>query len=497
VHAWFLSTSNQGALEQTNSQADGFSSDLLLDDLRVASAGKTLRLTQELRAAILGGRLLAGARLPPSRVLADELGISRSVVVKAYSDLVADGYLEARQGAGTRVRARPGAPPTATALRDAPAPLVETAAPIRLLGGLPDPQLFPRTAWARHYRAALATIPDAQLGYPDHGGTRELRGALAAYLGRVRGVTTDAAHVLVCAGVTQGVALICRALHRGGARRIAVEDPCFAPHRQAIAMTGLQPVPIAVDPARGLDAAQLAEHDVAAVLLAPAHSFPTGATLGADRRDALLAWARRADGLIIEDDYDAELRYDRTPIAALQGHAPDHVAYLGSASKTFTPALRLGWIAAPSHLIAELRHEKRLDDLGSSLLDQLAFGRFLDSGDLARHLRRTRPIYRRRRDAAIYALTRILPDVTLTGAAAGLHLNIALPDGTDTPSLVVAALRRGVLLEDAAPHWADPAHAAPGLVLGYGTLPQHAAVPAIAALRDALTDTRTDPRRPQ
>jgi GntR family transcriptional regulator/MocR family aminotransferase len=238
-------------------------------------------------------------------------------------------------------------------------------------------------------------------------------------------------------------------------------------------------VPIPVD-ARGLDVDRLADH--AAVLLAPAHSYPTGATLDRERRRALLAWARAADALVIEDDYDADLRYDRTPIGALQGQAPEHVAYVGSASKTFSPALRLGWIAAPAHLAAALAREKRLDDMGTSLIDQLAFARFVDAGELARHLRRTRPIYRRRRDAVIDELGRVLPEAVATGAAAGLHLHLALPAGTDVRALVQAAYRRGVLLEDAAIHWADPAAAPPALVLGYGSLDEATVPSAIAAI---------------
>jgi GntR family transcriptional regulator/MocR family aminotransferase len=362
---------------------------------------------------------------------------------------------------------------------------LQTPAPIRLLGGLPDPRLFPRARWLRHYRAALAAIPDGQLGYPDHRGAPELRRVLSAHLGRVRGVLAEPDRLLVCAGATQGVALLGRALHRAGARRIAVEDPCFAPHRDALVLTGLEVVPIPVD-ARGVDVERLADHEVAAVLLAPAHSFPVGATLDRDRRRALLAWARATDALVIEDDYDADLRYDRTPIGALQGQAPQHVAYLGSASKTFSPALRLGWVAAPAQLADALEREKRHDDMGTSLIDQLAFARFVHAGELARHLRRTRPIYRRRRDAVIDALARLMPDAAATGAAAGLHLHLALPAGTDVPALVRAAYQRGVLLEDAAMHRADPAAAPPALVLGYGTLDEATVGPAIAALAAAL-----------
>ena len=225
---------------------------------------------------------------------------------------------------------------------------------------------------------------------------------------------------------------------------------------------------------------------MAAVLVAPAHSYPTGGTLDARRRRDLVAWAHRHDALIIEDDYDAEFRYDRVPIGALQGLAPDRVAYIGSASKTVTPALRLGWVAAPAHLIDALEREKRFDDMGSGLLEQLAFARFVDSGDLARFLRRVRPVYRGRRDAAIAALAELLPAVRWHGAAAGLHLHVTLPPGVDERALAFAAHERGVLVEDAAWHWARREDAPPSIVLGYGSLAEPMVRKAIAIIAEAI-----------
>ena len=481
-----MSKSNSGVSAHTNS---GFPSDLLLELRGGPGRPKALALAQDLRAAILGGRLAAGTRLPPSRVLAAELGLSRSVVVQAFTDLIVDGYLEARQGAGTRVRGEPAraaappreAAPPPTGLEDA---LLRVPARVRLLAGLPDPQLFPRAVWARHYRAALAALPDPELGYPDSRGAEVLRRALAAYLGRVRAVLVAPEHVLVCGGVTQGLNLVCRALRRAGAKRIAVEDPCFGLHREAIALAGLEPVPVPVDEG-GLDVAQLPA-GVGAALVAPAHSFPTGGTLGGDRRRALVEWAARNDAMLLEDDYDAELRYDRTPVAALQGLAPDRVVYLGSASKTFTPALRLGWIAAPPQLAAALDDEKTYDDMGSSVLEQHAFARVLDKGELARHLRRIRPVYRRRRDATIAALAELFPDARRQGAAAGLHLYVTLAGDVDVRALRRAAYERGVLVEDAARHWADPADGASAIVVGYGSLPETSIRAALMTLREAL-----------
>ena len=436
--------------------------DLLVALDRSQPRGLRRQLASELRRAIQDGRLPAGARLPPSRALARDLGVARGVIVEAYGQLIADGYLEARQGSGTRVRV--------AGRRDDIAPRRERGGrpSVRFVGGLPDPALFPRRAWRRHYRAALDALPDAELGYPGAQGAGALREALARYLGRVRGVVTAPEQIVVTTGFTQALVLVCRALRARGARAVAVEDPCFGLHREAIAATGLRPVPVALDD-DGLDVARLTEHDVAAVLVAPAHAYPLGAVLSAERRAALAAWAQRTSALVIEDDYDAEFRYDREPIGALQGLAPDRVAYGGGVSKTLTPALRLAWLAAPAWLIGDVLREKVLDDMGSPLLEQLALARFIDDGGFASHLRRVRPVYRRRRDAALEALAASLPDARPRGIAAGLHLYAELVPTCDERALVDAARRDGVIIEGAAWHWADPAAAPPALVLGYGS----------------------------
>ena len=486
---------------QTNHGVEGFPADVLVELRPVVGArGVREQLEQGLRTAIQSGRLRPSTPMPPTRILAAELGVSRSVAVEAYANLAADGYLEARQGSGTRVRPRPAN----TADTPPPAPpgprrgfferpylsAAPGSAPLRLLGGLPDPALFPRDRWLRHYRAALTEIPDAGLSYPGSLGAPALREQLAAYLGRVRGVFTVPEQLLVCTGFTQGVTLVCRALGRAGARRVAVENPCFGMHRTAIAMTGVEAVPVPVDEG-GIDLAALErERDIAAVVVAPAHSYPAGTTLGSDRRQRLLAWARERDALVIEDDYDAEFRYDRTPIGALQGLDPDRVVYIGGASKTLTPALRLGWMALPPELTGAVEREKRFDDMGSPLLEQLAFARFLGGGDFARHLRRVRPIYRARRDATLDAVSQHLPDTRWQGEAAGLHLHVLLPADVDPHSLAESALARGLLIENGSWHWADPGTAPPSVVVGYGGAPEAAIRRGIAVLGQALDALR-------
>lgn len=454
--------------------AAGFPPDVLVALDRSAGRGLRAQLEAELRRAVQDGRLTAGARLPPSRALARDLGVARSVVVDAYGQLVADGYFEAQQGSGTRIR-------TINARAPSPPRRAERPTAAQFIGGLPDPACFPRREWLRHYRAALVGAPDAALNYPGPHGAAQLRAALASYLGRVRGVATSPELMLIATGFTQALVLICRVLRARGVERVAVEDPCFGLHRQAIAATGLQPVLVPVDE-DGIDVAALHAHDAGAVLVSPAHSYPTGAVLSTTRRAQLAAWARRHDALVIEDDYDGEFRYDRAPVGALQGLAPEHVVYAGCASKTLSPALRLGWLAAPTTLIDELAREKAFDDLGSPLLEQLALARLIDSGDFTRHLRRVRPLYRTRRDATLHAVADRLPDATPTGIDAGLHVYLKLPDRCHEPTLIDAARDQGVHVEGAAWHWADPETAPPALVLGYGSQTEPAIRRGVATL---------------
>ena len=319
----------------------------------------------------------------------------------------------------------------------------------------------------RHYRSVMLEYPDASFRYPEPQGKDELRRALAGYLGRVRAVQTRPEQIMICGGFAQGLALICRALHRRGILELAVEDPCFWFHRRVIRAAGLEPVPVRVDE-RGLDVARLIELPVKAVLLSPAHSYPTGAVLSPERRTELATWARQRDAIVIEDDYDAEFRYDRNPIGALQGLAPEHVIYGGSTSKILTPALRLGWLVVPGQLLEDVLLAKVVDDIATEAFGQLTLARFIETGALARHLRRVRPIYRSRRDRLIAALGQHIPDWTPAGVAAGLHLFVWLPPDVAEEELVRQAKALKLNIEGAARHWADRRNAPPAILIGYG-----------------------------
>lgn len=454
-------------------------------------APDTLRaqLEHQLRDGVRSGRLRAGTRLPASRALASELGLSRGVVVEAYAQLVAEGYLVARQGAGTVV--------AATAQRPAATPAARTAvAPLRydLRVGLPDLSAFPRRAWLQAAARALRHAPDAALGYGDPRGAAALRTALAAYLGRVRGTVADPERMLVCAGQRQGVHLVCGALRERGASRVAIEDPGWEAQRDAVADAGLDPVPVPVDE-RGLQVELLEQAHVDAVVITPANQFPLGAVLAPERRAALVDWAQREGTLIIEDDYDAEYRYDREPVGALQGLAPDRVAYAGSASKTLAPALRLAWLVLPAWLADAATELKARADGGSPLLDQLTFADFLARGELDRHLRRMRLRYRRRRDALAAALARRLPEVAIEGVAAGLHAVVRLPADWDEAAIVASAHARGLGIQGLRDR-AIARRPRPTLFIGYANLPETAAEHAVAELARAVADATARPAPP-
>jgi GntR family transcriptional regulator / MocR family aminotransferase len=446
------------------------------------------QLEDQLRDAVRAGRLGPGAALPSSRALARELGVSRGVVVEAYAQLAAEGYLVARQGAPTRVSeaASPG-PGAVAATTDERPPRYDFRT------GRPDVSLFPRSAWLASLRRALRDAPDARFDYGDPRGAPELRGALARYLGRVRGVVCDPERVVVTSGMAQGMALFARALTAGGARRIAMEDPSSAPGRGQLASNGLEIVPIPVDEdglqvERLLEAGAVQEEAagdlVGAVMVTPAHQFPLGVVLAPERRAALLDWAAHTGAVVLEDDYDAEYRYDRQPVGAVQGLAPDLVAYAGSTSKTLAPGLRLGWLVVPDHLLDAVTAAKESDDLGTPVVEQLALADFLERGQLDRHLRRTRSVYRARRDALVAALERLLPDCPPAGVAAGLHLVVHLPSGTDEQAVLDAARSRGLGLAGISEHRVEPGP--PALLLGYGRLPEPAVEPAVRLLADSL-----------
>jgi GntR family transcriptional regulator/MocR family aminotransferase len=448
---------------------------LQLDAADAPSKGLTDWLVDEVRQAINDGRLAPGARLPSTRLLAAELAISRGVVVETYQRLGDEGLINGRRRAGTVVLA----PPAPTAARPASAPRPSSPLPlpaarrpgpemIDLSPGVPDLSAFPRTAWLRAERAVFDRSGADELGYGDPRGNPGLRVELAGWLARTRGLRVEADDIIVVAGVAQSLALLSRVLRARGITDIAVEDPASRGAIDELGYWGVRPVPVAVD-ADGLRVDELAASGAPAALLTPAHQFPTGVVLAPERRRALLDWAASAE-LIIEDDYDAEYRYDRAPVPALHASAPDRIAYTGSTSKSLAPGLRIGWLVPPPHLHAELVAAKHASDLGSPTIPQLVLAQLIATGELDRHIRTVRARHRQRRDALLAGLRAHLPEVQVQGVAAGLHLLITLSDlGMDDVALAERLRGAGVVVHPLSWHRQRPGR--PGLVLGYAAHP--------------------------
>jgi GntR family transcriptional regulator / MocR family aminotransferase len=455
--------------------------------LSVNRGDRTLgaQIEDQLRRAIRHGALRSGTPVPSTRDLARQLGISRRVVVDAYAQLAAEGYLLLRQGARPRVS-------ETAALAGEPAADEPELPPVRydFRPSIPDVSTFPRQAWLRSLREALSAMSDADLGYGDPRGVEALRATLADYLGRVRGVVAEPSRVMVTCGYSQGLDIVCRTLALRGLRRIAFEDPSYPEQKELARRAGLEPVPVAVDE-HGVIVDELAGAGVDAVVLTPAHQHPTGVVLAGERRTELLAWLRDHNTIAIDDDYDAEYRYDRAAVGALQGLDPEHVVYAGSASKTLAPALRIGWLVLPASLVEPAAAGKKLVDHQTDRIEQHAFADFLVRGELDRHLRRMRGSYRARRDALIEALGEELPEAAVSGIAAGLHATVWLPDSDDEGAIVEEARRRRIEVGPMAENWADPAGRPSSLLIGYGQIQEAAIRPAVSALAEAIRATRS------
>ena len=462
-------------------QWTGLGPELLLRLDRATGEPLGAQLQRELRDAIRAGRLAADERLPSSRALAAELAVSRGLVVDAYAQLEAEGYLVTQVGSGTRVAADVAEEP-APRPEPTPAPRLD----VDFAYGIPDLGAFPMRDWLWALAEAGRTTSIAGLGDEVEGGSPELRRVLASYLGRVRGSCAQPADVVVTAGFRQGLNVVLRALAATGTTHVALEDPGPLETAAVVERCGQVAVPVPVDD-RGIDVSALAATRARAVVITPAHQCPTGVVLAPERRHALVAWAERVDGVILEDDYDAEFRYDRQPVGSLQGLAPDRVVAMGSVSKTLAPALRLGWMVVPPTILPVVLEEKLLAGRGAPGLDQVALARLVESGRFDKHLRRMRAVYDGRRSALVEALAEHAPGVELGGLAAGCHAVVPLPAGASEPAVVAEARARGVGVYGISRYRVVPApEAPPALVLGFGDIDERAIRRGIRAIADLV-----------
>ncbi|MFD3537555.1 PLP-dependent aminotransferase family protein [Streptomyces sp. NPDC058664] len=463
----------------TGAGGEGLGVDLHLE--LGTGGGRRAALIGALREAVRGGRLAPGTRLPPYRALAADLGIARNTVADAYAELVAEGWLTSRQGSGTRVADRVAAPAPGPVRTAGPPPL-----PYDLVQGRPDPGAFPRAAWLAAARRALTAAPHEAFGIGDPHGRIELRLALVEYLARVRGVRTSPDRIVICSGAAHALRLLARVL--GAADPWAVEAYGLPFHRGLLAEAGVTTLPVTVDD-DGARVTEIPRH-AGAVLLTPAHQFPTGGPLHPERRAGVLEWARASGGLVVEDDYDGEFRYDRRPVGAVQGLDPERTVLVGSVSKSLSPTLRIGWMCLPSALVDGVVAAKGEREPYASATEQLTLADLLASGAYDRHVRRMRQRHRGRRDRLVSVLAARVPGVRVTGIAAGLHAVVELPPGTERAALAAAA-RHGVAVEGLAPYRHPDARGPgrpDGLVVGYATPPERLYGAAVDALSEALSE---------
>jgi GntR family transcriptional regulator / MocR family aminotransferase len=480
---------------------------LVLD--RGSGVPLAVQITGQLRAAVSGRRLRAGDRLPSSRALAASLGVSRTVVTNAYLQLFAEGWLEGRHGSGTYVaqgaaggshsppRPRPpepsaqvaGATPHYPAAATPPASGAASLGPLpglvrdgqavaEMRPGVPWVAGIDEAAWRRAWRQAGAAVPSR---WPDPRGLLPLRTALCGYLRRSRGLDCMPEHILITRGVANGLTLLAHDRLRGGAPA-GIEEPGYPVGRAILTAQGGRVVPCRVD-AHGLVVDELPD-DLRLVYATPAHQYPLGGRLPVPRRQALIAWARAAGALVVEDDYDSEFRYDVSPLPALYGLDPEVVAYLGTTSKLLTPAFGVGWLVAHPDLVTALAASReRLGDRTDEAAQRAIYA-MISSGDLDRHVRRMRREYARRRDAIVSILGDPAVPARLLGDTAGLHVVLELRRGRED-LVAAAALERGVAMHTLRRYFGGTP-TVQGLVLGYGSLPLARVAAAATVLRDIL-----------
>jgi GntR family transcriptional regulator / MocR family aminotransferase len=469
------------------------------------SSGEPLgmQLQRRLRDAIRDGRLVAGERLPSSRSLAGQLGVSRGLVVDCYEQLCAEGYLITVAGSATQVADRAADPASGARERRQMRPAVPRTSDVNFEYGIPDLASFPMQDWLWAVAEAARTAPARLMGDEEDAGLELLRDVVTAYHRRVRAGAADKDDAVIVGGFRQGLNLVLATLAGQGIDRVGLEDPGPREHDLIAHRAGLTPVPVRVDE-HGLDVDQLADSGVRAVVTTPAHQCPTGVVLTPHRRQQLVAWAERVDGVILEDDYDAEFRYDRRPVGSVQGLAPHRVVSFGSVSKTLAPGVRIGWVLTPPRFTAALAWQKHLTSRGVPALDQLTLAHLMSSGRYDRFLRRMREVYAARRRVLTGELAAALPGMRLDGLEAGCHGLLRLPGHLDEDAVVAAARARSVRCYGLR-HYRFPTtrenrttppgpsasaarpEAGPALVLGFGNLNDSAIRRGVATLADVIT----------
>jgi len=446
----------------------------------------TRQIYLSLRDLILRGDLESGAALGSTRRLARDLGVSRNVVMNAFDQLLAEGYLLARVGSGTYVASDAAFAP---ARLPAPSPVRGTThrqlRPDRIdfRSGLPELSRFPVTAWQRLSREVWNGLTPADLSYGNPEGRAELRLEIARYLGAHRGVRCHPDQILVTAGTTQAIGIVTRLFMRGSSCACILEDPITADLRKIIGGLGARIVPVAVD-GRGLDTGRLpAGARPRFIYVTPSHQFPIGGTMPIQRRIRLLEYARSRGAFMVEDDYDSEFRYDAPPVSSIQGLDPRRVVYIGTFSKTLCPALRIGYAVLPPELVTRGRELKWFSDLHNASVDQIVLARFLRDGHFLRYLHASRKVYRAKRELLVRCLgERFGEEAEVLGSPAGIHLSARFAGIRFDRELVGRIDRAGVRVYPVEEHALRKGRWTDSLIFGYGMLTPERIAEGIAIL---------------
>ncbi|MFP3390394.1 PLP-dependent aminotransferase family protein [Brevibacillus sp. SIMBA_040] len=450
------------------------------------------QLYTEIRTKILQGEITTGYKLPSTRSLATELQVSRNVVVEAYDQLLAEGYIESTQGSGYFVASGTYLEQHARNRKQAelqPQNTGEEAEPcIDFRSGVPALELFPRTAWGKMVQRVCQEAPASAFGYGRPEGQPELREVLSRYLYRMRGVQCEPWQIVMTSGATQALSLIAKVLLFPGST-VQMEDPITHDIQTIFRSAGAAIQPVATD-VHGMVMESLPKSPLTTpsfVFVTPSHQFPLGGTLPIQRRIQLIQHAREMDCYIVEDDYDSEFRYESAPISSIQGLAPDRVIYIGSFSKILSPGLRLGYLVLPPSLVKPYQEAKWFADLHTSTLDQLALGHFIEEGHLEKYINRVKKLYKKRRKCLTDALRQAFGEqVCIWGESAGLHIVVSFAGITFTHEHFAALEANGVRLYPVEEHAIIKGRHEDKVIIGYGNVSEEQIQEGISRMKSVL-----------
>lgn len=444
------------------------------------------QIYQYLREQILCGALQVGDKLPSTRELANYLGVSRNTILEAYEQLIAEGFLLTRTGSGTFVAEGTFLEKRNRRKMNFIEEVNQDADVIDFRSGIPDLTLFPRNIWAKLSHETWIDTEYHAFGYDQPEGRLELREILSNYLLKTRGVNCYPEQIIITSGATQALTLVAELLLHPD-DHVVIEDPITTDIQTIFQATGASLYPISVDE-KGMKTVLLPHHlDPKFVFITPSHQFPLGSTLPIQRRIELIQYVREKDSYIVEDDYDSEFRFEGLPISSVQGLEQERVIYIGSFSKILSPALRIGYVILPPHLIYKCRDLKWFSDLHTPSIDQLVLARFIKDGYLERHILKMKKLYKSRRDVLMKELKKSFSEkVTFLGYSTGLHLVTEWKDIIFSEQVMKRLGEHRVKVHPVEDHTINKGKHRNRMIIGYGHLSSEEIIEGVQRLKSAL-----------